>query len=76
MSDLKVKVSGHQNLVRDVRSNAIINTSVSEYRTYLARVKSREKSSDELRKAVNEINTLKKDMREIKQLIKEFVGKE
>jgi len=72
MSDT-LKVEGHTHLVRDVNSNAIINTNKSEYQLYMQRVKVREKQSDELRGAVKEINNLKKDIREIKELIKEIV---
>ena len=73
MSDSILKVEGHTHLVRDVNSNAIINTNQSEYQLYMQRVKVREKQSDELRGAVKEINNLKKDIREIKELIKEIV---
>tara|TARA_R100001510_G_C7604376_1_gene169999 strand:+ start:466 stop:687 length:222 start_codon:yes stop_codon:yes gene_type:complete len=72
MSDT-LKVEGHTHLVRDLNSNAIINTNQSEYQLYMQRVKVREKQSDELRGAVKEINNLKKDIREIKELIKEIV---
>ena len=72
MSDT-LKVDGHTHLIRDVNSNAIINTNQSEYQLYMQRVKVREKQSDELRGAVKEINNLKKDIREIKELIKEIV---
>ena len=72
MSDT-LKVEGHTHLVRDVSNNAIINTNQSEYQLYMKRIKVREKQSDELRGAVKEINNLKKDIREIKELIKEIV---
>ena len=72
MSDT-IKVEGQTHLVRDVNSNAIINTNKSEYQLYMQRVKVREKQSDELRGAVKEINNLKKDIREIKEFIKEIV---
>ena len=72
MSDT-LKVEGHTHLVRDVSSIAIVNTNVSEYQLYMKRIKVREKQSDELRGAVKEINNLKKDIREIKELIKEIV---
>ena len=68
-----IKVEGHTSLIRDVNSNAIINTNKSEYQLYMQRRKAREKQSDELRGAVKEINNLKKDIREIKELIKEIV---
>jgi|TARA_Y100000114_G_scaffold117692_1_gene112077 hypothetical protein len=68
-----VKVEGHTSLVRDTYSNGIINTNVSEYEIYMNRVKSREKQGDQIRNAVKEINTLKAELREIKNLIKEIV---
>jgi len=72
MSDI-IKVEGHTHLVRDVNSNAIINTNQNEYQLYMKRIKVREKQSDQLRSAVKEINNLKKDIREIKELIREIV---
>ena len=72
MSDT-IKVEGQTHLVRDVNSNAIINTNKSEYQLYMQRVKVREKQSDKLRSAVKEINNLKSEFREIKNLIKEIV---
>ena len=72
MSDI-IKVEGHSHLIRDVNSNAIINTNQSEYQLYMKRVKVREKQADELRDTVKEINNLKSEIREIKQLIKEIV---
>ena len=72
MSDI-LKVEGHTHLVRDVNSNAIINTNKSEYQLYMKRSKVREKQSDKLRNAVKEINNLKSELREIKNLIKEIV---
>ena len=72
MSDT-IKVEGQTHLVRDVNSNAIINTNKSEYQLYMQRVKVREKQSDKLRSAVKEINNLKSELREIKNLIKEIV---
>ena len=72
MSDT-IKVECQTHLVRDVNSNAIINTNKSEYQLYMQRVKVREKQSDKLRSAVKEINNLKSELREIKNLIKEIV---
>ena len=68
-----VKVEGHSSLVRDTYSNGIINTNMSEYKIYMNRVKSREKQGDQIRNAVKEINTLKAELREIKNLLKEIV---
>ena len=72
MSDT-LKVEGHTHLVRDVNSNAIINTNTSDYQLYMKRVKVRERQGDKLRGAVKEINNLKKELREIKELVKKIV---
>jgi hypothetical protein len=66
-----LKVEGYDNLVRDVKSNAIINISKSEYKMYMARVSAREQQGDEIRNTVKEINNLKAELREIKNLLKE-----
>jgi hypothetical protein len=72
---MRLKVQGHDSLVRDTNSNAIINTNKTEYQLYMNRIKSREKQSDEIRNAVKEINTLKTELQEIKNLIKEVLKK-
>jgi hypothetical protein len=71
----KLKVEGYESLVRDVRSNGIINTNKSEYQVYMARIRAREKQGDEIRNAVKEINTLKAELREIKSLLQEVTKK-
>ena len=72
MSDT-IKVEGHTHLIRDVNSNAIINTNKTDYQLYMQRIKVRERQSDKLRGAVKEINNLKKELREIKELVKKIV---
>ena len=70
-----IKVEGYESLVRDVKSNAIVNTNKSEYQVYMARIRAREKQGDEIRNAVKEINTLKAELREIKSLLQEVTKK-
>ena len=71
----KLRVEGYGSLVRDTNSNAIVNSSTSEYRIYMAKYRAREQQSDELRNACKEINNLKAELREIKTLIMEKLGK-
>ena len=71
----RLKVEGYESLVRDVKSNAIVNTNKSEYQVYMARIRAREKQGDEIRNAVKEINTLKAELREIKNLLQEVIKK-
>lgn len=70
-----IKVEGYESLVRDVKSNAIVNTNKSEYQMYMARIRAREQQGDEIRNAVKEINTLKAELREIKSLLQEVTKK-
>jgi hypothetical protein len=70
-----LKVEGHESLVRDVRSNAIVNTSKNEYQIYMNRIKSREQQGDQIRNTIKEINLLKQELFEIKNLLKEVLKK-
>ena len=71
----RLKVEGHNNLVRDTVSNAVINSSTSEYKIYMAKYRAREQQGDELRNACKEINNLKAELREIKTLVKNVLDK-
>ena len=71
----KLRVEGHESLIRDTVSNAVINSSTSEFKIYMAKYRAREQQGDELRKACKEINNLKAELREIKTLIIEKLGK-
>ena len=71
----KLRVSGYDGLVKDTFSNAVVNTSHSEYTIYMARYKARNKQGDDLRTACKEINNLKAELRKIKDLLKEVVKK-
>jgi len=71
----RLKVEGYASLVRDTRSNGIINTNQSEYKMYMARVRAREEQGDKIRSAVKEINNLKSELFEIKKLLKEVIKK-
>ena len=69
-----VKVKGHTNLVRDLKSQAIINVDSEAYARYMARKKKQQAKDDELKDVVREINTIKAEMIEIKNLIKESLN--
>ena len=67
----RLKVQGHVGLVRDNISKAVINTNKKDYQDYMRRAKARETQRDSLTDAIKEINSLKKELFEIKKLIKE-----
>jgi hypothetical protein len=72
---MKLKVMGHEDLIRDIKSNAIVNTNKSEYNIYMNRIKSREQQGDQIRNTIKEINILKQELFEIKELLKEVIKK-
>ena len=72
---MKIKVEGHSSLVRDVSTNAIVNTNKSEYQLYMNRIKIRVKQCGEIRHTIKEINILKQELFEIKNLLKEVIKK-
>ena len=70
---IKYKVEGYDGLVRDSNSKAIVNTNVTEYQLYMQRRESRKSQSDQIKSACREINTLKAELKEIKNLIKGLI---
>ena len=74
MANGVLKVEGHADLIRDIKTSAIVRTS-NEYAIYMKRIKQREENADKLRGMCSEINNLKKELREIKDLIKEVIKK-
>ena len=74
MSD-HLKVEGHDNLVRDTTSKAIINTNKNAYEVAKRRAEEAQRQRDVMRETAREINTLKCEMHEIKHLLQELVKK-
>ena len=70
-----IKVEGHTSLVRDVKTNAIVNNNKNEFQLYMKRRSERNQQSDTMRKTVKEINNLKSELREIKSLLTKVLEK-
>ena len=66
------KVKGHSHLIRDLKSQAIINTDSDAYARYMTRKAKQSKKDDEMRKVVREVNEIKSEMFEIKDLLREI----
>ena len=69
------KVKGHSHLIRDLKSQAIINTDSDAYARYMVRKAKQSKKDDEMRKVVREVNEIKSEMFEIKDLLKKVLDK-
>ena len=65
-----MKVEGHADLVRDTNSGAIINRNRNAYEIAKRRAAEAQKQRDEIRSANREINTLKCEKHEIKDMLK------
>ena len=70
-----LEVEGNADLVRETRSKAIINRNKNAYDLAIKRAKAAQEQRDELRDTTREINVLKCEMHEIKNLLQELVGK-
>jgi len=68
MSDY-AKVEGHTHLVRDLKSQAIVNTDSDAYARYMARKTKQKAKNDEIRNVIRDMNELRTEMREIKDLL-------
>ena len=68
------QVEGHSDLVRDTTSHAIINRNTGAYEQAKMRAAAAQAQRDEIRDTTREINHLKSEMHEIKNLLKELVG--
>jgi len=67
-----IKVMNFDHLQRDLKSNAIVNTSSTEYEIYIARKQQRELDKNKMQDMCREINTLKAELIEIKSIIKKI----
>ena len=70
-----LKVQGHNGLVRDLSSGAIINTNRAEYDEYMERVRLAEEKDQLISQHTDEINNMKNELREIKDLLLQLVNK-
>jgi wobble nucleotide-excising tRNase len=65
-----MKVEGHNNLIRDDNSNAIVNTSSSEYNNYISLRAKKKQGTNRIDNMENDLKSLKNDINEIKSLLR------
>lgn len=75
MSEEYIQVEDNPNLARDPNSRAVVNTNMAAYKAAVERSRAVQKNKDELRDAVRDINNLKSEMHEIKNLLLQIVDK-
>ena len=70
-----LKVDSDTSLVRDVRSNAIVNQNQTEFDKFMKLSESKYKEKIEMKKLKDDVNTMKSDLEEIKELLQSIVKK-
>ena len=70
-----LQVDGHDDLVRDTNSTAIINKNKGAYMLAKKRAESAQRQRDAIRNASREINNIKSEMHEIKSMLKTLLDK-
>ena len=69
-----IPVEGHTDLARDSDSHAIINRNRGAYEMAKKRAVDAQRQRDEIRSTTRDINTLKSEMYEIKNLLTKLVS--
>lgn len=72
-----LRVEGNTSLARDVSSNAIVNTNVSDYETYMKNKQLALARVEKSNRQDEDINMLKQDVAQIKEMLTMLIkGKE
>lgn len=69
------KVEGHTSLVRDMSSHAIISNSDAEYNAYKSRREIEKRRQRIIEDQAKELETIKNEMSEIKQMLSMLINK-
>ena len=69
-----IPVEGNSDLVRDPRTDSIINTNTSAYEQYISQRKKRKLEKEKSLNIEEDLANLKSEMNEIKSLLKELVS--
>lgn len=68
------KVEGKQNLIRNLETNAIINTNSAEYHQYISLKRMKETEESKINSLESEVASIKNDLSEIKSILKSMVS--
>ena len=71
----EIQVEGHPDLVRNTNNNSIVNKNKSEYETYMKINRKREFEKNKISNMESDLSSLKKEITEIKNLLKQLMSK-
>ena len=69
-----VKVKDHDHLMRNTKSNCIVNTNKAEYEEYVTRRKLKKSEKNKVENIERDISTLRNEITEIKDLLRSLVN--
>ena len=69
-----IQIKGHKNLVRDLETGAILNTSEDGAVTRKRIREQKQKEKLQLEKNTDDINSMKEEVTEIKDMVKQILG--
>lgn len=68
------KIEGHPDLIRDMNTNAILNTNQNDYETYLAMSQIKQKEQNKVEDLGRNLDTLKEEINQVKSLLQELLN--
>lgn len=71
-----IKVKGRDHLVRDPRTNSIINTNRNEYEQYMSRKQTKENEQQRIQDLESDVANIRDDLNEIKNLLRRLANDE
>ena len=69
-----IKVKDNEHLIKNTKSNFIVNTNKSEYDEYIARRKLKQSEKQKVENIERDISTLRSEITEIKDLLRSLVN--
>lgn len=69
-----LKVEGQGNLLRDPKTNSIINNNMSEYQQYIKRREMKGKENQKVQNLEEDVANMKEDLNEIKSLLRSLIN--
>ena len=72
----EVKVEHHPDLIRNSYSKGITNVDSSAYENYMQAARKRRTRTDEIEEHTNQINNIKQDVSEIKEMMHLLLSKQ
>ena len=71
----RLKVQDNKDLERDMSSNAVVNTNKTAYEIAKRRARDAQKERDNLRDVTREVNEIKCEMHDIKNMLTQLLDK-